>query len=77
MRKLKWKGLEAIPDKIGFRTYYRDGVKLSKEEVGELTLEQIAELTAPQNEEEWRRYYEDLQAEYEMEEQAIRDLDNN
>lgn len=76
MRKLKWIGLEAIQDKLGFRIYYRDGVELTWEEKQKLTLDQICELTTPQNDEEWREYYLDQQAEYELEEMRLNECED-
>lgn len=70
MRKLTWKGLEAIPNNIG-RTYYRDGVELTTDEVAQLSFEDICKLTTPQNEDEWRDYYLEQEAELEREEQLL------
>ena len=75
MRKLTWKGLEAIPNNIG-RTYYRDGVELTPDEVQKLTFEQICELTTPQTLDEREEYYYEKQAEYELEEYLLSQYDN-
>lgn len=64
-------GLEAIPDKLGFRVYYRDGVELTPEEKQQLTFEQICELTSPQNEEEEREAYLEQKAERDLEEMYL------
>lgn len=71
MRKLKTKGVDALPDELGFRTYYRDWVKLTPEEVQKLTFDEVAQATAPRTPEEWKWYYEDQQAEREMEERWL------
>lgn len=70
MRKLTWKGLEAIPNNLG-RTYYRDGVELTLEEVQKLTFEEICELTTPQTPEEEEEHYRERQAEMEMERRRL------
>lgn len=77
MRKLTWKGLEALPDKLGFRTYYRDGVELTKDEVSKLTFEDICRLTTPQTPDEWKEYYQDQQAERQLEEMMLGEWDEN
>lgn len=71
MRKLKTKGIDALPDELGFWTYYRDWVKLTPEETAKLTFDEVAEATAPRTPEEWKRYYEDMEAERLMEEQYL------
>ena len=75
MRKLTWKGLEAIPNTIG-RTYYRDGVELTHEEVQKLTFEEICEVTAPKTPEEEEECYWEQQAEWEREERMFREYQN-
>lgn len=76
MRKLTWKGLEAIPNNIG-RTYYRDGVELTTEQVAQLSFEDICKLTTPQNEDEWREYYYEQQAERQLEEMMLAEYEDN
>lgn len=76
MRKLKTTWVDALPDKLGFWTYYRDGVKLTDEEVQKLTIDEIAEATAPRTPEEWRDYYYEQEAEYELEEYLLNKYDN-
>lgn len=68
MRKLKTKGIDALPDELGFWTYYRDGVKLTPEEVQQLSFDEICEATKPRTPEERREYYHERQAEYDLEE---------
>lgn len=65
-----------MPDKLGFWTFYRDWVKLSKEEASKLTYQEMAEATAPRTPEEWRDYYEDMNAELMMEEMALSRYEN-
>lgn len=71
MRTLKWVGLEAIQDKLGYWTYYRDWVPLTDEEKSKLTFEQVAELIAPQNEQEELEAWIDFQNELEIDEYLL------
>lgn len=73
MRTLKWKGIEAIPDKLGFWTWYKDWKPMTSEEKKQLTWEQVCEVVSPQNEEEWRDYWKDKQAEWDYEEACLKD----
>lgn len=76
MRTLRTKGIDAMPDKLGFWTYYRDWVQLSKEEASKLTWDEVAEATAPRTPEEWRDYYYEQQAEYDLEEYYLSQYDD-
>lgn len=76
MRKLTWKGLEAIPNKFG-RTYYRDGVELTSDEVAQLPFEEICRLTTPQTPDEWKEYYYEQQAERQLEEMMLAEYEDN
>lgn len=77
MRKLKTKGVDALPDKLGFRTFYRDWVKLTPEETQKLTFDEVAQATAPRTPDEWREYYQDQQAERQLEEMMLDEWDEN
>lgn len=68
MRKLTWKGIEAMPDKLWFWTFYKDWVKLTDEQKQKIPFDQLAQATAPQTEEEWKEYYYERQAERQLEE---------
>lgn len=74
-RKLTGKGIEFIEDEHGIGTRYLNGTRMLREQIDNLTMEQVSEATSPKTPEEREEYYKDKQAEYEMEEAMIRDAE--
>lgn len=74
-RQLTWKGIEFIEDEHGIGTRYLNGTRMLREQIDNLTMEQVSEATTPKTDEEWKEYYRERQAELDYEESKIRDAE--
>ena len=71
-RTLTWKGIEFIEDEHWIWTWYLDWKRMLREQIDELTIEQVCEATTPKTDEEREEYYEEKDALDKMEERMCK-----